>query len=67
MVLSAFMFFMKEGRARITAECGFSKLRSVGKKCGEEWAALDAMKRRKKYDDMHAAEDRKRHIKKVKN
>ena len=61
--LSAYMFYMKLNRKRISEENEGIKFGEVGKKCGEEWAALDAMGK-KKYEDMNA-EDKKRHTKEM--
>jgi structure-specific recognition protein 1 len=61
--LSAYMFYTKHNRKRISEENEGIKFGEVGKKCGEEWAALDAMGK-KKYEDMNA-EDKKRHTKEM--
>jgi hypothetical protein len=61
--LTAYMFYAKNNRERIVAENEGIQFGEVGKKCGEEWAALDA-KDKKKYEDMNA-EDKKRHGKEM--
>jgi hypothetical protein len=61
--LSAYMFYVKNNRDRVIKENKGLSFGEVGKKCGEEWAALDA-KGKKKYEDMNA-EDKKRYAKEM--
>ena len=58
--LTAYDFYTKHNRGRIKEENEGLASGEVGKKCGEEWAALDAMDK-KKYEDM-SAEDKKRNV-----